>query len=268
MWLTASAAFSEYLANFKSFNVTYGSFAAAIILLVWLWLTNLALLFGAEINAEIERAKEIAEGIAGTRDAQPPARILTLESEAASLVLVQNLLLPARVGQAARARSPQAPRPGLPCALAAIRQSTVDRVASAGGFRSACVSSHAGDAAAVRSAERATAPGRLLTGTDQGIGKHLRPARSPPASPRVRAESATPSRAATPAGDPTTRCVSSLAITTCHPGSRQRPASQVTRYSDRAPPGGAEVSCPRPPWTDAIRPAHLRGETSRSGWLP
>jgi membrane protein len=55
MWLAASAAFSAYLANFKSFNVTYGSFAAAIILLVWLWLTNVALMFGAEVNAEIER---------------------------------------------------------------------------------------------------------------------------------------------------------------------------------------------------------------------
>jgi membrane protein len=63
VWLAASAAFSTYLANFKSFNVTYGSFAAAIILLVWLWLTNVALLFGAEVNAEIERAKEIAEGL-------------------------------------------------------------------------------------------------------------------------------------------------------------------------------------------------------------
>ena len=63
VWLAVSAAFSEYLAHFKSFNVTYGSFAAAIILLVWLWLTNLALLFGAEVNAEIERAKEITEGV-------------------------------------------------------------------------------------------------------------------------------------------------------------------------------------------------------------
>jgi len=63
VWLAGSAAFSSYLANFKSFNVTYGSFAAAIILLVWLWLTNVALLFGAEVNAEIERAQEIAEGV-------------------------------------------------------------------------------------------------------------------------------------------------------------------------------------------------------------
>jgi membrane protein len=63
VWLATSAAFSDYLANFTSLNVTYGSFAAAIILLVWLWLTNVALLFGAEVNAEIERAKEIAEGV-------------------------------------------------------------------------------------------------------------------------------------------------------------------------------------------------------------
>ncbi len=57
LWLAASGAFSTYLANFKSFNVTYGSFAAAIILLVWLWLTNVALIFGAEINAALERSR-------------------------------------------------------------------------------------------------------------------------------------------------------------------------------------------------------------------
>jgi membrane protein len=63
LWLLLSAGFSEYLAHFDSFNVTYGSFAAAIILLVWLWLTNLTLLFGALVNAEIEREKQIAEGV-------------------------------------------------------------------------------------------------------------------------------------------------------------------------------------------------------------
>jgi membrane protein len=64
VWLAASAAFSTYLANFKSFNVTYGSFAAAIILLVWLWLTNVALFFGGEVNAEIERVREAERGSA------------------------------------------------------------------------------------------------------------------------------------------------------------------------------------------------------------
>jgi membrane protein len=65
LWLAASAAFSSYLANFKSFNVTYGSFAAAIILLVWLWLTNVALLLGAEVNAEIERVNEVSDPATG-----------------------------------------------------------------------------------------------------------------------------------------------------------------------------------------------------------
>ena len=69
--LGASAAFSGYLASFKSFNVTYGSFAAAIILLVWLWLTNVALLFGAEVNAEIDRKEEIFEGVS-ERKLNPP----------------------------------------------------------------------------------------------------------------------------------------------------------------------------------------------------
>jgi len=73
LWLLASAAFSAFLAHFSTFNVTYGSFAAAIILLVWLWLTNVALLFGAELNAEIERHKELADGV-------PAARKLHLRS--------------------------------------------------------------------------------------------------------------------------------------------------------------------------------------------
>ncbi len=63
LWLAVSAAFSTYLANFKSFNVTYGTFAAAIILLVWLWLTNVALLLGAEINAELSRGRRT--GVSG-----------------------------------------------------------------------------------------------------------------------------------------------------------------------------------------------------------
>jgi membrane protein len=63
VWVLASAGFSTYLSHFSGINVTYGSFTAAVILLVWLWLTNVALLFGAEVNAEIERAKELKEGI-------------------------------------------------------------------------------------------------------------------------------------------------------------------------------------------------------------
>jgi len=51
IWLAASAGFFVYVANFGSYNATYGAFAGAVILLVWLWLTNVALLFGAEVDA-------------------------------------------------------------------------------------------------------------------------------------------------------------------------------------------------------------------------
>lgn len=53
-WLAASAAFFLYVANFGSYQATYGAFAAAVMLLVWLWLTNLVMLFGAELNAVID----------------------------------------------------------------------------------------------------------------------------------------------------------------------------------------------------------------------
>ena len=74
VWIGISAAFSEYLGHFGSLNVTYGSFAAAIILLFWLWLTNVALLFGAEVNAEIERQKELSEGVPEADTLDLPAR--------------------------------------------------------------------------------------------------------------------------------------------------------------------------------------------------
>jgi len=63
LWVLASAAFFVYLANFGRVNAVYGSFATAVILIVWLWLSNVALLLGAEINAEIEREKELEEGV-------------------------------------------------------------------------------------------------------------------------------------------------------------------------------------------------------------
>ena len=53
-WLLASAGFFTYVSNFGSYQATYGAFAAAVILLVWLWLTNVVLLFGAELNAVID----------------------------------------------------------------------------------------------------------------------------------------------------------------------------------------------------------------------
>ena len=62
LWIVASALFAFYVANFGSYNKTYGSLGAVIVFLLWLWITNLAILFGAELNAEIARGRAIAAG--------------------------------------------------------------------------------------------------------------------------------------------------------------------------------------------------------------
>ncbi len=61
-WLAASGLFALYVANFSHYNKVYGSIAGLIIFLIWLWLTNTAILFGAEFNAELERGRAIAAG--------------------------------------------------------------------------------------------------------------------------------------------------------------------------------------------------------------
>jgi membrane protein len=61
--IVASAAFAFYVANFGSYNKTYGTLAGVVIFLIWFWLINLALLFGIELDAEIERTRELKEGV-------------------------------------------------------------------------------------------------------------------------------------------------------------------------------------------------------------
>ncbi len=63
LWLAVSALFALYVTNFSSYEKTYGSLAGVVIFLVWLWLTNVALLLGAEVNAEFEHARAIADGL-------------------------------------------------------------------------------------------------------------------------------------------------------------------------------------------------------------
>ena len=74
IWMIASAGFAFYVANFASYNKTYGSLAGVIIGLVFLWLTNVALLLGAEIDSELERGRQLQAGIAAETELQLPAR--------------------------------------------------------------------------------------------------------------------------------------------------------------------------------------------------
>jgi membrane protein len=62
VWIVASAAFAFYVANFSSYNKTYGALGGIIAFLVWLWISNIAVLLGAELNAELERGRELAAG--------------------------------------------------------------------------------------------------------------------------------------------------------------------------------------------------------------
>ena len=62
IWMIASAAFALYVANFASYNKTYGALAGVIIFLVWLWITNLAILLGLEFDAEMNRQRAVAGG--------------------------------------------------------------------------------------------------------------------------------------------------------------------------------------------------------------
>lgn len=74
VWVLASVAFGFYVANFASYNKTYGSLAGVVVALLWLWITNLALLFGAEVDAELERGRQLQAGMAAEEEIQLPAR--------------------------------------------------------------------------------------------------------------------------------------------------------------------------------------------------
>jgi membrane protein len=68
VWIVASAAFAFYVANFGSYNKTYGALGGVIVFLVWMWITNLAVLLGAEVNAEVERSRELEAGVPGAEE--------------------------------------------------------------------------------------------------------------------------------------------------------------------------------------------------------
>ena len=66
--------FFFYVRNFGSYNKTYGTLGGAISMLVWLWITNIAILFGQQLNSEIERGRELSAGVSAEREIQLPLR--------------------------------------------------------------------------------------------------------------------------------------------------------------------------------------------------
>jgi membrane protein len=64
LWAFLTAGFAFYVASFSSYNKVYGALAGVIVFLLWLWITNVALLFGAELDVELERGRELQSGIA------------------------------------------------------------------------------------------------------------------------------------------------------------------------------------------------------------
>ncbi|MFE6861396.1 YhjD/YihY/BrkB family envelope integrity protein [Nocardia sp. NPDC057668] len=80
LWIVASAGFAFYAANFGTYNKVYGSLAGAVVFLIWLWLTNLAVLLGAQFDADLARGRRLEQGgspeddpVLPPRDAPPPA---------------------------------------------------------------------------------------------------------------------------------------------------------------------------------------------------
>lgn len=74
IWILASGLFALYVSTFSSYNKAWGSLAAVIVMLTWLWLSALALLLGAEVNVEAERSRELRQGKSAEVDLQAPAR--------------------------------------------------------------------------------------------------------------------------------------------------------------------------------------------------
>ena len=74
LWLAASFGLSTYVSKVADVGAIYGAFAGAIVLVAWLWLTNVALLLGAELNAEIERQRELGEGVPFGETLNRPAK--------------------------------------------------------------------------------------------------------------------------------------------------------------------------------------------------
>jgi membrane protein len=85
VWIVASIGFAFYVANFGSYNKTYGTLGGVVVFLLWLWITNISVLLGVEYNAEIERSHEMKEGVPGAdRELKLPERDKPSDKQRAS----------------------------------------------------------------------------------------------------------------------------------------------------------------------------------------
>ncbi|MCU1425444.1 MAG: ribonuclease, partial [Microbacteriaceae bacterium] len=84
VWVIASALFGLYIANFSSYNQTYGSIGGVIVFLLWIWISNIALLFGAELDAELERGRQLVAGIEAEETLKLPPRDTKKSEKAAA----------------------------------------------------------------------------------------------------------------------------------------------------------------------------------------
>lgn len=101
VWIVATLGFGFYVSTFGNYQRTYGSLAGVIVFLLWLWLTNLALLFGAEVDAEVERSRQLQAGIKAEETLQLPPRD-TSNSEKAAEKLQERIEEGRRIRLAAR----------------------------------------------------------------------------------------------------------------------------------------------------------------------
>jgi membrane protein len=98
VWVIASVGFAFYVSNFGSYNATYGALGTMIVFLLWVWITNIALLFGAEFDAEVERVRELQAGIEAEETIQLPPRDTKKSDKLASKV-AEDVLIGRRLRQ-------------------------------------------------------------------------------------------------------------------------------------------------------------------------
>ena len=84
VWVVASVGFAFYAANFSSYDETYGAIGGVIVFLLWIWISNNALLFGAELDAELERGRELQAGMPAEEHIQLPPRDTKVSDKAAA----------------------------------------------------------------------------------------------------------------------------------------------------------------------------------------